>query len=98
MNTELYEIYEAVAEISDGLMEQKIEFSYDPLMGVMGCCHPADALDMILNKIDWEKNSPDLNMLKEALDELVEFNKCYNIKELNAPIKKLKKFLSSNKQ
>jgi hypothetical protein len=97
MNTELYEIYEAVAEISDGLMENRIEFTYDRLDGIMGC-HPSEALEMILTKIDWDSRSPDIDKVSEALDELVEFNKCYNVKELNAPIKKLKKFLSSNKQ
>lgn len=97
MNTELYEIYEEIAETSAGLMEQRIEFSYDPLMGVMGGCHPADSLEMILPKIDWDSRSPNIDMVSEALDELVEFNKCFNVKELKAPIKKLKNFLANNK-
>ena len=97
MNLELYEIYADIAKISDGLMENKIAYTYDALMGVMGACHPSDALDMILAKIDWDSPSPDMNKTSEALDELIEFNKCLNIKELKAPINKLKKFLTSNK-
>ena len=97
MNMELYEIYKEIAQISDGLAEQKIEFSYDRLMGVMGACPPSDALEMILPKINWDSRSPDIDKVSEALDELVEFNKCYNVKELNVPIKKLKQFIKNNK-
>jgi hypothetical protein len=96
MNTELYEIYKDIAEISDGLMENRIEFTYDPLMGVIGR-HPADALESILPKIDWDSLSPDMNKISEALKELVEFNEALNIKELEAPIRKLKKFVKDNK-
>lgn len=97
MNMELYEIYRDIAQISDGLMEQKIEFTYDPLMGVMGNCHPTEALEMILTKIDWDSLSPDMDMISEALDDLIEFNKCFKIKELKPQITKLKKFISLNK-
>lgn len=97
MNMELYEIYRDIARISDELAEQKIEFSYDPLMGVMGNCHPAEALEMILPKIDWDTPSPDMDMVSEALKQLVELNKSFNIKELKTPIKNLKKFISLNK-
>lgn len=92
----LYEIYEAIAEISDGLMENRIEFTYDRLMGVMGC-HPAHTLEMILPKIDWDSRSPDMDKVSEALDELIEFNKMVNIKELKKPIKELKAYIK-NKQ
>jgi hypothetical protein len=78
-------------------MENKIEFTYDALMGVMGGCHPSDALEMILPKIDWDSRSPDLDRVSEALEELVEFNEALNIKELEAPIRKLKKFVKDNK-
>ena len=97
MNMELYEIYRDIARISDELSEQKIVYSYDRLMGVMGDCHPAEALEMILPKIDWDTPSPDMNKVSEALDDLIEFNKCFEIKELKAPIKNLKKFISLNK-
>ena len=96
MNMDLYEIWKELVKISDGLMENKIEFSCDALMGVMGTCHPSDALDRILTNIDWDTSSPDTDMLTEALDELVEFNDCFNIKELESPIETLKTFLSDN--
>lgn len=96
MNMELYEIYKDIAEISDGLMENRIEFTYDTLMGVMGACHPSDALEMILPKINWDSRSPDIDKLSEAFDELVEFNEAFNIEELEAPIEKLKKFIKDN--
>lgn len=95
MNTELYEIYEAIAEISDGLMENRIEFTYDKLMGVMGNCHPSDSLDMILPKIDWDSRSPDIELISEALEELIEFNAAYKVKELEGPISKLKEFIEA---
>ena len=94
MNIELYEIYAEIAKISDGLMENKIEYTYVRLMGVMGACHPSEALDMILTKIDWDSTSPNTDMLSEAHDELVEFNKSFKIKELKAPISRLKNYLS----
>ena len=93
---EIYEIYKAIAEISDGLTENRIEFTYDRLMGVMGC-HPAHTLETILPKIDWDSRTHDIDKLSEALKELVEFNKCFNVKELNGPIKKLKQFIKDNK-
>jgi hypothetical protein len=96
MNMELYEIYKDIAEISDGLMENRIEFTYDRIDGIMGC-HPSDALEMILPKIDWDSRSPDLDRVSEALEELVEFNEAFNIKEIEAPIRKLKKFVKDNK-
>ena len=96
MNMEIYEIYKEIAEVSDGLMENRIEFTYDPLMGVMGC-HPAHALDMILPKIDWDSRSSDMDNLSEALEELVEFNEALNIKELESPIAKLEQFIKDNK-
>lgn len=95
MNMELYEIWSAIAKISDGITNQKIEFTYDTLMGAMGNCHPSEALDMILNKIDWECTSPDIDMLKEALEDLIEFNECFKIKELMLPIDNLKEFIST---
>ena len=95
MNMELYEIYKVITEISDGLMENRIEFTYDRINGVMGC-HPSESLEMILPKIDWDSRSPDMDKVSESLVELVEFNKCFNIKELKAPIKELKKYLSEN--
>lgn len=94
---DLFEVYTDIAKISDGLMENKIEFTYDALMGVMGACRPSEQLDIILTKIDWENSSPDLDMLSEALDELVDFNNCFNIKELKGPMKRLQEFLSDNK-
>ena len=96
MNMELYEIYKVIAEISDGLMANRIEFTYDRLNGVMGC-HPSESLEMILPKIDWDSHSPDMDKVSEALVELVEFNKYFNVKELKAPIKKLKQFIKDNK-
>ena len=96
MNMELYEIYKSIVEISDGLMENRIEFTYDRLSGVMGC-HPAYALEMMLPNIGWDTQNIDMNQLKETLDELVEFNKCFKIKELKGPIKKLKQFIKDNK-
>jgi hypothetical protein len=95
MNTELYEIYEEIAEISDGLIENRIEFTYDKLMGVMGCCHPADSLEMILPKIDWDSRSPDKELISEALEELIEFNAAYKVKELESPMSRLKKFIEA---
>jgi hypothetical protein len=95
MNMELYEIWSAIAKISDGITNQKIEFTYDRLMGAMGNCHPIEALDIILNKIDWECTSPDIDMLKEALEDLTEFNECFKIKELMLPIDNLKEFIST---
>lgn len=95
MNTELYEIYEAIAEISDGIREQKISFSYDRLMGVMSNCHPSDSLDMILPKIDWDSHSPDIELTSEALEELIEFNAAYKVKELEGPISRLKEFIEA---
>lgn len=94
MNTELYEIWRELIKISEDLLWQRIEYSYDPLMGVMGGSRPSDILDChIIPKIDWDTPSPDMDKVSEALDELIEFNKCFNIKELKAPIKKLKAFL-----
>lgn len=95
MNTELYDIYEAIAEISDGLMENRIEFTYDRLMGVTGCCRPADSLEMILPKIDWDSRSPNIELTSEALEELIEFNAAYKVKELEGPISRLKKFIEA---
>ena len=95
MNTELYEIYEAIAEISDGLMENRIEFTYDKLMGAMSNCHPSDSLDMILPKIDWDSRSPDIELISEALEELIEFNAAYKVKELEGPISRLKEFIEA---
>lgn len=96
MNMDLYEIWKELVKISDGLMENKIEFSYDALTGAIGSCHPSDALDIILTKIDWDTFSPDTDMLTEALDDLVKFNDCFNIKELESPIETFKTFLSDN--
>lgn len=97
MNMELYEIWRELIKISDDLLNQRIEYSYDPLMGVIGACRPSESLDLnIIPKIDWDSPSPDMDKLTEALEELIEFNKCFNIKELKAPIKELKKYLSEN--
>jgi hypothetical protein len=52
---------------------------------------------MILCKIDWDTPSPDMDKVTEAYDDLIEFNECFNIKELEAPIEKLNIFLSANK-
>jgi hypothetical protein len=97
MNMELYEIYAAIAKVSDALMENQIEFTFDALSGVIGACNPSDSLDMILCKIDWDTPSPDMDKVTEAYDDLIEFNECFNIKELEAPIEKLNIFLSANK-
>ena len=93
MIMELFEIYEDIAHVSDGILENEIEYSYDALMGIMGASRPNETLDYILTKIDWDTDSPDIDLLSEAYDELIEFNKCFKVKELKAPIRILKKFL-----
>ena len=98
MNMELFEIWESLANISESLRCNQIEFSYDSLMGVMGNSRPSDTLDCyIIPKIDWDTSSPDMSKISEAYHDLVEFNKCFNVKELKDPIKRLKKFLAENK-
>ncbi len=96
MNMELFEIWKSICKIADGIYSELMNYDFDELACEMPCNRPADMLDLIIYKINWDTYSIDYEKLKEATEELTLFNKCMGGGVFDEQIEALSKFISDN--
>lgn len=91
------EICTSILDVEKGLLEGKINFTFDNLACAMKYDHPGWELDDILAEIFFDARAgkePEREKVENVLKGLKRFKRAFKIKELNKPIKDLTQYLS----